>query len=827
MVRICGDKGLIHRKFSDGGFKYWLETVVPRYLDFAQGMGYDYLLEVAYRSAQSIYAHFFSNENLFNWYRMGTNILLRILEILNRFNLEEIDSDIIGMVYGRYVKEGKHEQGRYFTPPNVVKYILDSIGYTSDNPDIRGKKLLDLAGGSGSFLVHAAHRLINSYRNPTSGHIPIDNIPTVIQQVKNSFFSLDINPFACYLAETNLLIQVIDLLKELKNHGRMQECVIDRFHIYNTDSLLLPKGENIRTPLLSAVVDSELSIVSQIKERSGAFADGFDFVVGNPPYVRADEPGVDEYRREIIRQGRFETLYKKWDLFIPFIELGKNLLKSESGILGIIISDAYSVATYAQESRKMLCNELTVFQIDFLGGLKLFRDAAVFNVIFIAKNELPTESSLTTQRFHENQENIQEIAFQNFINQLSLGEDIFRKYSIDTDIEDVVLLDEITYISVGMVLNSHETKFPNEFTKDDLISKNKDDSHPVRYIEGKDIERFSINEIRYLEYGENLRAPVKVRRSTFPELYTSPKILRGETSHTFLDVADEANAHLYCNHSVIVFLPWHRLTNVSNRNVDSNEVKRKSPTSLKYGLAYLLAIINSSWADNFLKNITISARAGRFHPDDFRKLPIKVISLEEQQIFIEQTNKLLAWNWELYHLRQSGAVIKFDYDDKTPVVKVDFLQIFAKLRLPSWNFLNAENFHFEVIGNRNQPLSRLRIKDNVLFNGREALLRSDSLLVLDYLKYYLPQFIPQARTWTDLLTIGTIPKTEASIQQLFTTYAETKVEILTHPHHLPRTESNGRCFVRSFPKNTSRAIAHPRPQTVWLPALATGSAVSG
>jgi hypothetical protein len=42
MVRICEDKKLIDRKFSDGGFRYWKEEVERRYLDLAQGVSMDY-----------------------------------------------------------------------------------------------------------------------------------------------------------------------------------------------------------------------------------------------------------------------------------------------------------------------------------------------------------------------------------------------------------------------------------------------------------------------------------------------------------------------------------------------------------------------------------------------------------------------------------------------------------------------------------------------------------------------------------------------------------------------------------------------------------------
>lgn len=166
---------------------------------------------------------------------------------------------------------------------------------------------------------------------------------------------------------------MIDLLKQAKDAGRLQECSIDRFNVYNIDSLLLPRSQEIRTPLLNPILDLELSTVSQIKTKTGHFSDGFDFVVGNPPYVRADEPGVDAYREQIIAQGRFETLHKKWDLYIPFIELGRRLLRDQDGKLGIITSYGYSFNAYAQLSRQMLCHDLSVSQVDFLKNFGCLR----------------------------------------------------------------------------------------------------------------------------------------------------------------------------------------------------------------------------------------------------------------------------------------------------------------------------------------------------------------------------------------------------------------------------------------------------------------------
>jgi type I restriction-modification system DNA methylase subunit len=761
MVRICEDKGLINRKFSDGGFKKWKEVVEPEYLDFAKGMSMDYLLEMSYRSAQSIYAHFFSNEDLFNWYHMNPNTLIRVLHILNRFNLQAIDSDIIGMVYGRYVTEGKHEQGRYFTPRKVVEYMLDSIGYTADNPDILDKKLIDLAGGSGSFLVHAARRLIDSYRSK-KGEISIGSVPLIIQKVKTSLFCMDINPFACYLAETNLLIQVIDLLKQVKATGNLRECTIDRFHVYNTDSLLLPQAENIRSIFLNPVLDLELNTVSEIKTRTGEFVDGFDFVVGNPPYVRAEEPDQLTYRQLIVSQGRFETLYKKWDLFIPFIEMSRRLLKSESGKLGIITSNAYENAPYAELSRQMLCEETTLNQIDFFENVRLFSDAAINNVIFIAENRSPTSENNLMRFWHGDGENLKTFLKQDQVNQLELGEEIFRQKKVVIDLDETILLDDIVYISEGMNLASHDKKYPSEFTKDDLISDTQDELHPVRYIEGKDIGTYQINQVRYLEYGENLRAPARIRRPTFPELYSQLHIVVGKTSGITI-----AESGIYNSESVRVLILWFKLKGLNNRSVSQDLVEANTNISKRFSLQYLTAILNSQLGQSFLRSISSGTRDDIFS-DDLRKIPIKDISLRRQQAFIKRVDNLIAWNWEIYNFRKLGCEINFKYDLHEPKIEVDFLRVLERTNPSDWSFLNAENRRFEVIGDRNEQISKVKIKDDKLIIGRNSvLLQSDSPLVLEYLKRYLPQFESRGRTWQNLLTDGKIPKTDSDIASVF------------------------------------------------------------
>lgn len=239
LIRVCEDKGIFPNRFvSDGGLKHWQEDI-QRYLFFANGNPYDPLLDMAYKNAQNIYSHFFTGRELFNWYRLDRQRLMMALHHLSRFNFAGVDSDIVGTIYNTYVKRNeKKEKGQFYTPPVIVDYILDNVGYTS-GPEIIGpnKRLIDPACGSGTFLVRAARRLVSAYQGTST---QVDDPVAVLARVQNSLFGFDLNPFACYLSEVNLLIQVLDLVKLAHNAGKRP--ALRPFHIYNVDALARPAG---------------------------------------------------------------------------------------------------------------------------------------------------------------------------------------------------------------------------------------------------------------------------------------------------------------------------------------------------------------------------------------------------------------------------------------------------------------------------------------------------------------------------------------------------------------------------------------------------------
>lgn len=205
--------------------------------------------------------------------------MIRTLHRLNRFDFSGVDSDIIGVIYSTYLdRQQKKEKGQYYTPPAIVEYILDTIGYT-DGRSIIGanKRILDPACGSGSLLVTAAKRLVAAYRDATASSLdPI----TVLERVQDTIFGFDLNPFACYLTEVNLLIQTLDLVKMARDAGGRPR--LGRFNIHNVDALLtrieapclLPTraGSNggKRVLRLGDVTDSTQGIIPLLTASEGA-----------------------------------------------------------------------------------------------------------------------------------------------------------------------------------------------------------------------------------------------------------------------------------------------------------------------------------------------------------------------------------------------------------------------------------------------------------------------------------------------------------------------------------------------------------------------------
>lgn len=213
-------------------------------------------------------------------------------------------------------------------------------------------------------------------------------------------------------------------------------------------------------------------------------------------------------------------------------------------------------------------------------------------------------------------------------------------------------LADICYISVGMVVHADEKEAKGAFELADLVTEERDELHPKPFVEGKHLARWLPVTHRWLEWGSE-RAPALFRRLTFPELYeVSEKLLihrvTGRNARVCYDIL-----RLFCNHTALVCLPWQPLAGVRNKSLQksaryADEKPRPDlparegleAVSRRFGVKYLLAVMQSSVARDFLQSVRRSNTD--LYPDDWKKLPIPDVPAERQVPVIALVDQILA-----------------------------------------------------------------------------------------------------------------------------------------------------------------------------------------
>ncbi len=235
------------------------------------------------------------------------------------------------------VKEYSKEKltGQIFTPYFIVNKILDDVGYNS--PDILGKRIIDPACGDGRFLEKIVERIIK--------YSPKEKLTENLQNV----YGWD--------TDENAIRKAIDKLNSLITPFN----IIVNWNISVTNSL--HKG-NIKQDLFSFQEPVEK----------------FDFIVGNPPYIRIQHLEINE--RKFIQNHYQFCKSGSTDIFIAFYELALNLLK-ENGIAGYITPNTFFHTDTARDLRKYFETRQNLIQITNYGHIQLFDDATTYSAIVI------------------------------------------------------------------------------------------------------------------------------------------------------------------------------------------------------------------------------------------------------------------------------------------------------------------------------------------------------------------------------------------------------------------------------------------------------------
>lgn len=790
LIRVCEDKGIFAQRFvSDGGIKHWQDDI-KRYLKFAQGNPYSFLLDMAYKNAQNIYAHFFTGRDLFNWFEFDENNFILALRHLNRFNFANVDSDIIGTIYNTYVnREEKQKKGQYYTPVPVVDYILDEVGYKQGGAIIGGnKKLLDPACGSGTFLVRAARRLVETYRNSAAQGQSYNPVQ-ILEQIRDNLYGFEINPFACYLSEVNLLIQTLDLVKDALDRNQMPD--LRRFHVYNVDTLARPTGAYYSAQL-NTLLAEETDEVDRIKRRAEgtAYANGFAFVVANPPYGAK----LGNLYKNRLKEEWSDISFGQPDTFVFFLKFGTDLL-ARNGRLGFITPNTYLMGTNTEKLRAELLKAGRIEQIvDLPKGI--WHDANVDCVLLFLAAETD-ETKRRAQQVKINilglRESLDKLAERTWFEELIQSQASWidhpqSEFDIKYDVlsqkietaclvptnallsngsaeTKVLRLGDITESTQGIIpYHTKSDSVGNPFIKsEESVPRNTPEWKPTidrKSFVGRYEMRWGVHK-PYIKYGNWLYT------SNDSKYYENPKIL-------FVRLRNRAlNRRLVGTYDSKKFYNRHKVSNIIAK-------------SNKFDLKYILAVFNSSllnfWYKRKYHSVEISV-------DNVRNLPIYPASAEQQQSLVSKVDELLAAFEKLNQWREQGYSIQRKSDGNAAIA-IPYTLLLAEIQRADRNFPVLTLFQATAAGLITIPQKAnlaATVGSNVYVPDKyptSLVLRHNKLwldIPGDKLRRFLANYLSQpqwrGQTWQNNLSSALIPEDETALDQFYQLEATRQSEI--------------------------------------------------
>lgn len=208
-------------------------------------------------------------------------------------------------------RTGRKETGCVYTPPDIVNEVLNAAGYAPTR-DLQSMTVLEPSCGNGAFLVEIASRLVESIRL----HSPSRDIDSLDEEISSA---LSMNIMAIEIDG--------DALDEAK--GRVLSMLEERYsyHPMDADSLFGSWHTGDAIEYLRTDVTR------------------YDFVVGNPPYVRIHNVVDIGGLREIPWCSNGMT-----DMFYAFYYLGLNRL-NENGTLAYIAPSVWMTSKYGKAMR--------------------------------------------------------------------------------------------------------------------------------------------------------------------------------------------------------------------------------------------------------------------------------------------------------------------------------------------------------------------------------------------------------------------------------------------------------------------------------------------
>lgn len=288
-------------------------------------------------------------KNIFPFYNEVANNFNDIIlysTFLNT-NTSDVEELLITTLTDNITLVSRKSSGSEITPKSIVDFMLDSVGY--DNESVLDSSILEPACGTGRFISQIIKRIISQDVDKTR----------FLQLIadKKRVVAYDINPLNTFISK---IIVTLNFICEYKSLN-----IDDVVYLFK------------HIPFVTKdVLREEIS--------------GFDFVIGNPPYIRLQNLPLET--RNYIKDNYISST-GRYDAYVCFIEAAIKSLKNE-GKFSFITSNKYFTANYGVGIRNFIANNLEVSLLFDLTDTKYFEAAVLPAIISGEKCTSPVNSDV-------------------------------------------------------------------------------------------------------------------------------------------------------------------------------------------------------------------------------------------------------------------------------------------------------------------------------------------------------------------------------------------------------------------------------------------------
>ena len=406
-------------------------------------------------------------------------------------------------------------------------------------------------------------------------------------------------------------------------------------HLYNAIQYIQTNREHHDLPPLPVEYPLCVSIEEAFRPE---YTGGFDVVIGNPPYVRAEllpQTDLNYY------SNHYQVFTPDGDLFSYFYEKGMNLLKN-NGLFGFI-SNTFDKTTAGKSLRNYIQNNTSIQNYTDFTEVQIFEGATTYPVILVLSKKRNADNTFPYIKIPKEMQGNVVISFAptTQVEQQSLDCESwsFQNAEMAKVIKKITAFKTIKeqfgkcYYGVKTALN--DAFFIDEATKDQLIVQDPKSANLIKPIyEGKDLQKWSNLPLKkYLICTHNGYDGIPaIDIEQYPAIKAHLQSYEPKLSNRY-DKGDTPFNLRNCAYQGLFYQPkiiWGNLQNANKFSYDESGSVISAPACmLPTNNKTLLAILNSKIVWKFLTSICVVRNGGYIEvkPQYFEQIPIPPLNI--------------------------------------------------------------------------------------------------------------------------------------------------------------------------------------------------------